>query len=68
MASNPWPVVFDNVEVVRRADIMLMVRVGDRLVAVPPLRVLAGTTVSQTGDRGRLVLPRELALNVGLVQ
>ena len=68
MASEPWSVVFDNVEVVRRADIMLMVRVGDRLVAVPPLRVLAGTTVSQTGDRGRLVLPRELALNVGLVQ
>jgi hypothetical protein len=67
MACERWSVVFDE-EVVRRADIILMLQVGNRLVAVPPLRVLAGTTVSQTGERGRLVLPRELALNLGLAQ
>ena len=67
MTLDQWSVAFDDVEVVRRADLMLMVRVGDRVVAVPPLRVLAGTTVAQTGDRGRLVLPREVALNIGLV-
>jgi hypothetical protein len=61
-------VVFDKVEVVRPVDIRLMVRVGDRLVSVSPLRVLPGTTGAQTGDRGRLVLPGELVLNVGLVQ
>jgi len=41
--------------------------VGEKIVAVPPLRMLPGTTISQTGDHGRLVLPRELALNLGLI-
>jgi hypothetical protein len=60
-------VVFEDVEVVRRANGMLMLRVGKRLVAVPVQRVLAGTTVAHPGVRGRLVLGREMALNVGLV-
>ena len=65
--SDTSSVVFEDVEVVRRANGMLMVRVGTRLVAVSLHRVLAGTTVDQTGHRGRLVLPREVALNIGLV-
>jgi hypothetical protein len=60
-------VTFDDVEVVRRADTMVMCRVGMRVVGVPPLRMLTGTTVSGTGDRGRLVLTREVALNLGLI-
>jgi hypothetical protein len=67
MQSDTWSVVFEDVEVVRQADGMLMLRVGEKAVAVPLRGVLAGTTVSRQGDRGRLVLAREVAQNVGLV-
>ena len=67
MVDGSTRVEFDNVEVVRHAALILMCRVGDKVVAVPPLRMLPGTTISQTGDRGRLILPREVALNLGLI-
>jgi len=67
MQSNLWSVVFENVEVVRHADGMLMLRVGEKAVSVPVRSVLPGTTVTRQGDRGRLVLAREVAQNVGLV-
>ena len=60
-------VEFDDVEVVRRADLVVMCRVGTRVVAVPTRCMLPGTSISGTADRGRLVLPREVALNIGLV-
>ncbi len=60
-------VEFDDVEVVRRADLVVMCRVGTRVVAVPTRCMLLGTSISGTADRGRLVLPREVALNIGLV-
>ena len=56
MQSDLWSVVFENVEVVRDADGMLMLRVGEKAVSVPVRRVLAGTTIARQGDRGRLVL------------
>ena len=67
MIDGSTRVAFDDVEVVRHAALILMCRVGEKIVAVPPLRMLPGTTISQTGDHGRLVLPRELALNLGLI-
>ena len=52
---------------VRRTGLVVMCRVGPRVVGVPTRCMLPGTTISGTADRGRLVLPREVALNIGLV-
>jgi len=67
MISGSLQVELDNVEVVRETDLVLMCRVGERVVGVPPRRMLPGTTVCRRGDRGRLILPREVALNLDLV-
>jgi hypothetical protein len=67
MTDGSDRVTFDNVVVIRRTDLVVMCRVGTRVVAVPPLRMLPGTTISGTGAPGRLVLPREVALKLGLV-
>jgi len=64
--AGSWSVTFENVEVVRREDRVLMWRVGQKIVGVPPRRMLSGTTIL-TVDRGRLVLAREMALNLGLI-
>ena len=59
---------FVDVEVIREiTSVILMCRVGTKIVAVPPRRMLPGTTILTTADRGRLVLSRELALNLGLI-
>src|SRR5206468_4549233 len=55
MGDGSWSVTFENVEVVRRGDLVLMCRVGQKIVGVPLRRMLSGTTVL-TVDRGRLVL------------
>lgn len=67
MIYRSYCVEFDGVEVVRNTGLVLMCRVGEKVVGVPPLRTMAGTTISAKGDRGRLVIPREVALNLGLV-
>ena len=55
----------DDVEVTNDgAGIILSCRVGKKVVSVPPRRI---TTIAHTGDRGRLILSRETALNLGLV-
>jgi len=67
MVDGSQRVEFDGVEVIRDKSLILMCRVGMKLIAVPSLRMLPGTTIARMGDRGRLVLSRELALNLGLV-
>jgi len=59
-------VTFDDVKVTRGGAVMEC-RVGNRVVWVPPRRMLRGTTIKRAGDRGRLVLSRETALNLGLI-
>jgi len=66
MVDGSRRVEFDDVEVIRDANLILMCRVGTTVVAVPPLRMLPGTTIWPV-ERGQLVLARELALNLGLI-
>ena len=57
---------FDDVEVASDG-VILSCRVGKKVVWVALRRMLPGTTIARTGDRGRLVLRREVALNLGLI-
>ena len=56
MVDGSQRVTFDDVEVVRSTDLMLMCRVGERLIGVPPRRMLSGSTIYLTGGQGQLVL------------
>jgi hypothetical protein len=60
-------VEFANVEVINQRGFVLTCRVGDHVVGVPELRMLLGTKIHRTGDRGRLVLRRDAAVNLGLL-
>jgi hypothetical protein len=57
---------FPNVEVLDASGLVLRCRVGARIVGVPPLRLLPGTTIARTADIGMLVLERTLAIELGL--
>jgi hypothetical protein len=59
-------VVVADVEVLDGGSLVWRCRVGDKIVWVPPLRVLPGTQIYRRGDRGRLVLPHDLAVELGL--
>jgi hypothetical protein len=60
-------VEFGDIEVLDHDGSMLWCRIAGRTVAVPSLRFLSGTQIRATGDRGKLVLPREVAENLGLI-
>ena len=66
MIDGPERVELDNVEVVRDAGRVLICRVGKTVVGVSVPRMLPGTTIARMGDCGRLILAREVALNLGL--
>jgi hypothetical protein len=67
MLDGPDHVTFDDVEVLSDG-VILSCRVAKKgIVWVPPRRMQSGTTIARKGDRGRLVLSREVALNLGLV-
>jgi hypothetical protein len=67
MRNDARRVEFEDVEVLTATDFVLRCRVEGKFVGVPALRVLPGTDVARRGDRGHLVLPLELAEQLGLV-
>jgi hypothetical protein len=60
-------VQFGDVEVIDDAVTDLLCRVGAYRVTIPLLLLQPGTTVRRRGDHGTLVIPRWLAIGVGLV-
>ena len=60
-------VILRDVEVVDKTDLRVICRVGDRTIKIPPLRILEGTTIRSPGDRGVLILPRDVAEELGLI-
>ena len=57
---------FRDVEALSYRRLSLVCRVGSTLVSVPPRRILPGSQVRRRGDRGKLVLPKEVAVDLGL--
>jgi hypothetical protein len=66
MIDGTKRVEVDDVEVLDGGGLVMRCRVGDKIVFVPPLRLLPGTQIRHTGDRGRLVLPHDVAVDLGL--
>lgn len=61
-------VEFTDVEVVNADALIVMCRVGTKVVGVPPRRMRTGTTIlAETGAKGSLVISREMAMNLGLL-
>ena len=58
---------FGDVEVLRYAGANLICRINRRRVRVAPVLVLPGSEVHAPGDRGKLVIPRWLAVVAKLV-
>ena len=52
------PVTFDDVELVRCAELGNWCRIAGREVFIGANVPLRGTTIRKNGDRGRLVIPR----------
>ena len=57
-----------DVQVVAATYFTLRCIIGGRFVGVPSLKTLPGTDVARRGDRGRLVLPRDVAERLGLAE
>jgi hypothetical protein len=67
MIDGSQRVEFEDVHVLGMSDLVMMCQIRGQIVKVPALQILSGTTISGHGDRGRLVLSRELAITLGLV-
>ena len=62
------PAIIEDVQVIDQRDGGLVCRVGDREVLVPLADVgIADGVVSKPGQRGRLVVPRAVAVALGLL-
>jgi hypothetical protein len=59
-------VEFMDVQVLAATNFTLMCRIGRKFVGVPSLRTLPGTDIARRGDRGRLILPRDVAAKLGV--
>ena len=68
MMNGADRIEFTDVEVVDGGNLVLKCRIGDKIVHVPALRMLPGTTIHpyRGGSRGTLVLERDLARELGL--
>jgi len=66
MIDGSERVEFENVEVISATDLVVMCQVGDKLIGVLPPQMLPGSLISRAGDRGRLVLSRATAVDLGL--
>jgi hypothetical protein len=58
---------FDDVEIVDRDSLGFRCRVGKKIVYIGSLQPQPGTTIRLRGDRGRLVLRRQDAWDLGLL-
>jgi len=61
------PCEFRGVEALENTGLVLRCRVADKVVAVPLLRILPGTTVHRSGDLGVLIVPAEVAEDLRLI-
>jgi hypothetical protein len=67
MVDTTKRVELSDVEVLNPSGLVLRCRVGHRIFGIPPLQMLPGTEIQRSGDRGRLVLPLNVAEELGLV-
>jgi hypothetical protein len=67
MIDGSQRVEFRGVVVLDHAGLVLRCQINDKIVGVPPLRMLPGSTLRWAGDVGSLVLPRDVAENLGLI-
>jgi hypothetical protein len=58
---------FRGVEAPESDGLVLRCRVAGAVVGVPLLRMLPGTTLHRRGDLGVLIIPAEVAANLGLI-
>jgi hypothetical protein len=59
-------IVIPDVEVLDAKGLVLRCRIDGKIVGVPLLRLLPGTTIAWGGERGTLALERKLASELGL--
>ncbi len=64
---SPDSVEFPDVEVIEDAGLTLVCLVNGKRVNVPVLESLPGSEMRWSRRRGKLVLPRALAVEIGLV-
>ena len=55
-----------DVEALDGGGVVMHCRIGNRVVWVPSLGMLPGTEIRRQGDRGRLVLAHDVAVDHGL--
>ena len=67
LMGSPDSVEFPDVEVVEDAGLMLVCLVNGKRVRVPVLQALPGSEMRWSRKRGKLVIPRPLAVELGLV-
>jgi hypothetical protein len=55
-----------DVEALDGGGLVMHCRIGNRVMWIPSLGMLPGTEIKRQGDRGRLVLAHDVAVDLGL--